>query len=900
MSTCRIKEWYKSFKSRSSPDESTGLTYNRPFNIKELNQAIKKQRQRGSPGSDGMLVTFIRRSKVLAPLWLAIFNNSFAWGTRDASRKEAVITLIPKGKPIVKPTDARTISLLQVSTKIEDLLVESRLRLAIPKSARPKFQFAFEQDSGCADALESIVQAVGKEKLVNKRGTAIVALDARKAYSKTWHQGLVYKLATKYGLKGNLLNFISSFLDERTARFRVEGCLSRVIKLKAGVPEGSPLSCFLFTTFFDVTSVIKRCKSALYCDDITLISELGGDAREGKIQEDLLEVERWARRWRVKLAPEKSGYLLVGSKKVRNRSLNLNINGIKLARGLIHEGARRMYGKILGLIIDEEWTFKQHAREVLKKANKRLAALKYLSGSRRNLTHEARRNLLTSWVCGPTRYMAHIWRTRDYAEIRRVDNFENRALKIAFNLPSSTESVAAYAIMGILPPKHRTAKEVTKRNILKSRHKPVGFDNAWKYDNLTATREAHVEMNVRHGVVLSNKVTLACRSLKQAEVLQIPHYNDDFPTFQAESLGHSFLESPELPSAGTDKEVWWTNLIRSIPSKSTIVMTDGSYDGSPVAGAGMIILWPSGLKTTHRAPASFDESNAFKGELGAIKMAANVLAAVNPRHLGNEIHLISDSQAALLSVVKGTPKTKTIRQIQRTFEPLKQLNGGRDTLKFHFAYGHINEQHDQADKCAKLAVTEGTKAIEEHRENECSKIAHIPPSFTDKIRTISRECQANWEREWRSEEGQRSTKRMKQLGFRPSVRHIFYGLEDVNHNAIITTWNRVILNVGNINYFLKSRRLVRSNKCRRRGCNGIEDADHILFNCHNIEHANHQQRFKNNIKANFQIPPGVQLLSLKDVLSAMSDAEEYNIGNLFQLAKLIHNFISLHHDSGAI
>ena len=83
--------------------------------------------------------------------------------------------------------------------------------------------------------------------------------------------------------------------------------------------------------------------------------------------------------------------------------------------------------------------------------------------------------------------------------------------------------------------------------------------------------------------------------------------------------------------------------------------------------------------------------------------------------------VILNIRLALLSVVKGTPKTKTIRHIQRTFETLKQLNGGRDTLKFHFAYGHINEQHDQADKCAKLAVTEGTKAIEEHRENECSK-----------------------------------------------------------------------------------------------------------------------------------------------------------------------------------
>ena len=64
----------------------------------------------------------------------------------------------------------------------------------------------------------------------------------------------------------------------------------------------------------------------------------------------------------------------------------------------------------------------------------------------------------------------------------------------------------------------------------------------------------------------------------------------------------------------------------------------------------MVVLWPSGTITKHRAPASFEESNAYKGELGAIKMAARILTAVNPHHLGREFHLISDCQAALLGI----------------------------------------------------------------------------------------------------------------------------------------------------------------------------------------------------------------------------------------------------------
>ena len=121
-----------------------------------------------------------------------------------------------------------------------------------------------------------------------------------------------------------------------------------------------------------------------------------------------------------------------------------------------------------------------------------------------------------------------------------------------------------------------------------------------------------------------------------------------------------------------------------------------------------------------------------------------------------------------------------------------------------------------------------------------------------------------------------------------------------NHNAIVTTWNRVVLDVGNLNRFLKSRRISRSKRCRQSGCAGSEDADHILFNCQDIEHASHQQILKNNIKNDFRIPSGLCLLSLKDVLSAMSEAETRTTENLFRLAKLIHNFITHHHDKGVI
>ena len=197
---------------------------------------------------------------------------------------------------------------------------------------------------------------------------------------------------------------------------------------------------------------------------------------------------------------------------------------------------------------------------------------------------------------------------RVWALLGTTTHHEKRALKIAFNLPNSTESAAACALMGVLSPRHRTALELAKRNIRRGKFKPAARKNSWGYDDTTAAREAHVDISVRDGVVTSNKVTLACRAPKQAEVLLSPHYDDDFPEKNETPPAHYFLNPPKIPPPNTDKKAWWTTILRNIPSGATTVMTDGSYDNSPVAGAGVVIFWPSGRTTTHRAPASFERA----------------------------------------------------------------------------------------------------------------------------------------------------------------------------------------------------------------------------------------------------------------------------------------------------
>eukprot|EP00975_Prorocentrum_lima_P042858 9001907-Prorocentrum_lima.AAC.1 len=209
----------------------------------ELRNVINKASPYKSPGDDGVHLNMLKKSKKLHQLWLATFNMSYRWGTRDGSRKAAIFCLIPKAnKELNTPLNGRTISLLQIASKIEDKLIEQRLREAIPPKNISIHQYAFMKNRSCETALTKMTQSI-EDGVYNKKLAAILLFtDASKAYPKAWHSGMIRKLHDKYGIRGSLLLWIDDWLRDRTARFRFGNTLSEHMNLGSGVPEGSSLS----------------------------------------------------------------------------------------------------------------------------------------------------------------------------------------------------------------------------------------------------------------------------------------------------------------------------------------------------------------------------------------------------------------------------------------------------------------------------------------------------------------------------------------------------------------------------------------------------------------------------------------------------------------------------------
>ena len=142
--------------------------------------------------------------------------------------------------PIFKKDDAsdpsnyyRPISLLSCIGKVLEKLVH-------------KYVFNFFRDNAVITALQSGFM-LGDSKvnqLVDVYNTFCRALDEgkevraifcdiSKAFDRVWHEGLLFKLSLA-GIKGQLLDWFSDYLDHRFQRVVVPGAQSDWIGIKAG------------------------------------------------------------------------------------------------------------------------------------------------------------------------------------------------------------------------------------------------------------------------------------------------------------------------------------------------------------------------------------------------------------------------------------------------------------------------------------------------------------------------------------------------------------------------------------------------------------------------------------------------------------------------------------------
>ena len=116
--------------------------------------------------------------------------------------------------------------------------------------------------------------------MANKQGTTLVLVDLSAVFNTINNDILIRRIRLHYGFVGKSLDWIISYLQERTQPIVIGGQSSSTTTLTAAVPQGSVLRPLLFSLYVKPIGDIIRAHGLFvhhYTDDLQIYSHFDLD-----------------------------------------------------------------------------------------------------------------------------------------------------------------------------------------------------------------------------------------------------------------------------------------------------------------------------------------------------------------------------------------------------------------------------------------------------------------------------------------------------------------------------------------------------------------------------------------------------------------------------------------------
>ena len=218
-----------------------------------------------------------------------------------------------------------------------------------------------------------------RERLPRKeKGCLCFFFYLTKAFDKVWHEGLLKGLLLKIlesGVSGRMYRWIRCFLHNRLATVKLDGHLSKSVKMQEGVPQGGVISPTLFLLYItNITTVLPRhVSNILHADDLAVWSASEYTTSSAyRIQEAVNKVEQWTNDWGLQISEVKT------QATVFSLSTSKEKVTIKLGDKTLPQVETPTF---LGVKLDTRLSWEPHIQDMEKKGIKKLAVLKKLSGT---------------------------------------------------------------------------------------------------------------------------------------------------------------------------------------------------------------------------------------------------------------------------------------------------------------------------------------------------------------------------------------------------------------------------------------------------------------------------------------------------------------------------------------
>ena len=687
--------------------------YNDPFTINELENSISEL-SFTAPGPDGILNEILSHlptdSKILL---LQIFNTIWQDGTFPDEWRKAIIIPIPKpGKNHQDPSNYRPIALTSCLCKLIEKMVNKRLLWYLETEEKlSRYQCGFRKSRSTLDHLVRLETFI-REAFINKEHVTAVFFYLEKAFDTTWKHGILKDLY-ELGLKGNLPNFIKSFLNFRSFQVKVGSHLSEFHEQEEGVPQGSVLSPILFE--IKINSITKMLKEnidcSLYVDDFLICyrSKARMDTHERQLQLQLNKLENWANQNGFKFSPTKTKTVhfclkTTCVKKPELKIYNKNIQSDKQAR-------------FLGLIFDQKLTFLPHMKDLKVRCKKALNALKIFCspewGGDTNILLQLYRSLIRSKLD----YGCQIYGSARKSYTKILDPIQNQGLRLALGAYRTSPEKSLHVEANELP--------------LELRRRKLSLQYAVKISSLPTNPAYDCIFNIPSKIInISSKNNsikpFGMRVAKDLKDLEFEKDNTENYFFPAIPLWELKLPKIDLSltefnKSSTQHKKYRDEYYKTILSKyedHVQIFTDGSKSNDSVASAAIPMTMEIDDKHERLKP----DASIFSAEAKAIDLALNMINKSSEQ----SFLILTDSLSCVKAIQSYETPNPQILNLKLKIHSILQRGVN---ITFLWIPSHVGiDGNDMADEYAKeglnLPEISKTKVIHKDYRQSISNLIH--------------------------------------------------------------------------------------------------------------------------------------------------------------------------------